>query len=167
VCGIVIILLHAHGRVSLVNKKDQTRRIQHFVEQCKAARLKVTPQRLVIYRALLQDGTHPSPDKLYRTVRKSHPTISHATVYATLEALERHGIIARLTPLHETVRFDPILEPHHHVVCVRCKKVANFNDAELDSLTLPKSINRNGTVLGYTISVHIVCSECRRGGRGG
>jgi Fur family transcriptional regulator, peroxide stress response regulator len=150
-----------------VNKRDQERRIQQFVEKCKAAGLKVTPQRLVIYRALLHDGTHPSPDKLHRIVKKSHPTISHATVYTTLEALERQGIIARLTPLHETVRFDPILEPHHHVVCVRCKKVTNFNDAKLDSLALPASINRNSTVLGYTISVHVVCSDCRRSGEGG
>jgi Fur family transcriptional regulator, peroxide stress response regulator len=141
---------------------DQESTIQKFVEQCKAARMKVTPQRLLIFRALLRDESHPSPDRLYRRIRRSHPTISHATVYTTLEALARHGIIARLTPLHETVRFDPITKPHHHVVCVRCKKVTNLHDADFDSLNIPAYIRRNNTVLGHSVYVNVLCPSCRK-----
>jgi Fur family transcriptional regulator, peroxide stress response regulator len=145
-----------------VTRKDKVPRIQTFVEQCKAAGLKVTPQRLLIYRALVRDESHPSPDRLYRRIKRSHPTISHATVYTTLESLERHGIIARLTPLHETVRFDPLIEPHHHVVCVRCKKVTNLSSADFDTLSIPEHVRRNNTVLGHSVYVNVICPACRK-----
>jgi Fur family peroxide stress response transcriptional regulator len=147
-----------------VSRRSQESRIQMFVEQCRTAGLKVTPQRLLIYQALFRDESHPSPDRLYRKIKKSHPTISHATVYATLESFERHGIIARLTPLHETVRFDPIVEPHHHIVCVRCKKVTNLHDPVFDSLSIPEHVRRDNTVLGHSVYINVLCPACRRSG---
>jgi Fur family peroxide stress response transcriptional regulator len=141
---------------------NQASRIREFIERCKAARLKVTPQRLLIFRTLLRDDSHPSPDKLYRRIKRSHPTISHATVYTTLESFARHGFIARLTPLHETVRFDPITNPHHHVVCIRCKKVSNLHNPDFDSLTIPENIRRNNTVLGHSVYVNVLCPACRK-----
>ena len=144
---------------------NQESRIQEFVEHIKAARMKVTPQRLLIFRAILRDESHPSPDRLYRRIKRSHPTISHATVYTTLETFARHGIIARLTPLHETVRFDPITKPHHHVVCVRCKKVSDLHDPEYDSLTIPEHVRRRNTVLGHSVYVNVLCPACRKSAR--
>jgi Fur family peroxide stress response transcriptional regulator len=145
-----------------VTNIDQKSKIQEFVGQCKAARMKVTPQRLLIFRTLLRDASHPSPDRLYRRIRRSHPTISHATVYTALEAFARNGIIARLTPLHETVRFDPITKPHHHVVCVRCKKVSDLHDRKFDSLIIPGRVRRRNTVLGHSVCVNVLCQDCRR-----
>jgi Fur family transcriptional regulator, peroxide stress response regulator len=145
-----------------VTTTNQRSAIQTFVEHCRAARMKVTPQRLLIFQTLLRDESHPSPDKIYRRIKRSHPTISHATVYTTLETFARHGIIARLTPLHETVRFDPITEPHHHVVCVQCKNVSNLHDPEFDSLTIPEHVRRRNTVLGHSVYVNVICPACRK-----
>ena len=154
-------------RLGIVNGLSVTRqreesKIQKFVEQCRTCGLKVTPQRLLIFKALLRDESHPSPDKLYRKIKRSHPTISHATVYMTLESFERHGIIARLTPLHETVRFDPIVEPHHHVVCVRCKKVTNLHLPEFNALSIPEHIRRDYAVLGHSVYINVLCSACQK-----
>ena len=140
-------------------------RIQAFVEQCKAARMKVTPQRLLIFRALVRDHSHPSPDKIFRSIKRSHPTISHATVYTTLEAFARHGIIARLTPLHDTVRFDPMTEPHHHLVCVHCKEVTNIHEPDFDALAIPEQVRRHNTVLGHSVFVNVICPACRKAAR--
>ena len=137
-------------------------KIQAFVEHCKAARMKVTPQRLLIFRALMRDTSHPSPDQIYRRIKRSHPTISHATVYTTLEAFARHGIIARLTPLHDTVRFDPMTEPHHHLVCVSCKEVSNLHEPAFDALTIPDNVRRHNTVLGHSVFVNVICPACRK-----
>jgi Fur family transcriptional regulator, peroxide stress response regulator len=145
----------------------QESRVQQFVDQCKAAGMKVTPQRLLIFRTLLRDTTHPSPDKIYRKIKRSHPTISHATVYTTLESFALHGIVARLTPLHETVRFDPITQPHHHVVCVSCKKVSDLHDPHFDALPIPESVRRGNTVLGHSVNVNVLCPECGKSARKG
>ena len=141
---------------------ERESRIQAFVEHCKGVRMKVTPQRLLIFRALLQDESHPSPDKIYRRIKRSHPTISHATVYTTLDAFARHGIVSRLTPLHDTVRFDPMTKPHHHLVCVNCKEVTNLHEPEFDSLAIPEHLRRRNTVLGHSVFVNVLCPACRK-----
>jgi len=163
-----IIMLKKYAEIpgTGVTNKDLTAKRQAFIARCKGARLKVTPQRMIIYETLLQDGTHPSPERLYRSIRRRHPTISPATVYTTLETFERHGIIARLTPLHDTVRFDPMLEPHHHTVCVRCKKVSNLWSPEFSSLVIPKALKRENAVLGYSVYVNVLCAACRKSVRG-
>ena len=131
--------------------KKKNQRIEHFREKCKALGLNVTPQRLAIYMVLAGDETHPSPDAVFRRVRSSHPTISHATVYKTLDTFERRGIISRLTPLHESVRYDPLTAQHHHIICVRCKKVMN-----------PEQVNRENKLLGYSVHFSVLCSSCKR-----
>ena len=128
-----------------------------FLEKCKAARLNITPQRLAVYRALIGDDTHPSPDAVFHRVRASHPTISHATVYKTLDTLERHGIISRLTSLHETVRHDPITSQHHHIICVQCKNVVNLPDEELKAIQIPAQVRRANKLVGYSV----LCASCK------
>jgi Fur family peroxide stress response transcriptional regulator len=144
-----------------LDKKTKEKKISSFVRQCKAVGLNVTPQRLAIYGALVGDETHPSPDAVFRRVRASHPTISHATVYKTLDTFERHGIISRLTPLHETVRYDPMTSQHHHIICVRCKKVVNLSNEELKAIQIPDLVSRQNKLLGYSVHFSVLCASCR------
>jgi Fur family peroxide stress response transcriptional regulator len=141
--------------------KKITQQIELFREKCKALGLNVTPQRLAIYKALAGDETHPSPDAVFRRVRSSHPTISHATVYKTLDTFERHGIISRLTPLYESVRYDPQTSQHHHIVCVRCKKVMNLADDDLETIQIPAQVHRDNKVLGYSVHFSVLCGSCK------
>jgi Fur family transcriptional regulator, peroxide stress response regulator len=150
-----------HEGVGL-DKRTRDERINSFVSRCKGVGLNVTPQRLAIYGVLVGDETHPSPDAVFRRVRASHPTISHATVYKTLETFERHGIISRLTSLHETIRYDPMTSQHHHIICVRCKKVVNLSDEELEAIQIPAQISRNNEVLGYSVHFSVLCPSCKK-----
>jgi len=142
-------------------KKKNTQQVEFFREKCRSLGLNVTPQRMAIYKALVGDETHPSPDAVFRRVRLSHPTISHATVYKTLDTFERHGIISRLTPLHESVRYDPMTSQHHHIVCVRCKKVVNLSDGELGTIQIPAQVKREYRVLGYSVHFSVLCASCK------
>jgi Fur family peroxide stress response transcriptional regulator len=144
-----------------LDRKTKIQQVELFLEKCKSVGLSVTPQRLAIYRALMGDETHPSPDVVFRRVRSSNPTISHATVYKTLDTFERHGIISRLTPLYESVRYDPITSQHHHIICVRCKKVVNLAGEELDAIQIPAQVTRDNELLGYSVHFNVLCASCR------
>jgi Fur family transcriptional regulator, peroxide stress response regulator len=144
-----------------LNQTTREKRINSFVSLCKDVGLNVTPQRLAIYGALIGDETHPSPDAVFRRVRESHPTMSHATVYKTLDTFERHGIISRLTTLHETVRYDPITSHHHHIICVRCKKVMNLPYEKLKAIQIPAQVSRDNKVVGYSVHFNVLCSSCK------
>lgn len=135
--------------------------INDFIQKCKTNALSVTPQRLAIYKALINDDTHPNPESVYNSIKQDFPTISLATVYKTLETFEKHHIISVVTPLHETVRYDAVMDPHHHVVCVKCKKVMDVKEPELDIISIPENISEGNTILDYNIQINVICSDCR------
>ena len=85
----------------------------------KRAGLKMTPQRIAIARELEGDESHPTAQELYERLRPAFPTMSFATVYNTLEALAKNGLI-RTIRLGSAVRFDPNTTSHHHAVCDAC-----------------------------------------------
>lgn len=135
--------------------------VSEFVQKCKNHSLSVTPQRLAIYKALLNDKTHPNPECVYKAIKSDFPTISLATVYKTLETFEKHQIINVVTPLHETVRYDAEMDRHHHVVCVKCKKVMDIKDPELDKINIPTYVSSDNQVLDYNIQINVICQSCK------
>ncbi len=136
-------------------------KIEQFISHCRRVGLNVTPQRLAVYKAIMNDSTHPNPETIYKKVKEDHPTISFATVYKTLESFEQNGIVSMVTSLHNTVRYDPIVDQHHHLVCVRCKKVMDLNDESLNHLSIPADALKGSQLLNYSIQFNILCEECR------
>ena len=132
-----------------------------FISHCRRIGLNVTPQRLAVYKAIMNDSSHPSPETIYNKVKAEHPTISFATVYKTLEAFRENGIVSMVTALHNTVRYDPMVQQHHHLVCVRCKKVIDVEDEALNQLALPEQALQGSELLNYSIQFNILCEECR------
>ena len=53
--------------------------------------LKVTPQRLAVYEAVVSMRTHPTADKIIAYVQHRHPNIAVGTIYNVLEALVDKG----------------------------------------------------------------------------
>jgi Fur family peroxide stress response transcriptional regulator len=98
----------------------------------KRAGLKLTPQRIAIVRELEGDQTHPTAQELYERLRPSFPTMSFATVYNTLDALAKNGLIRsiRVGTTTSAVRFDPNTEAHHHAVCDACGVIIDLPAAE-------------------------------------
>jgi len=99
-----------------------TVRADSMLADLKRAGLKLTPQRIAIVRELADDRTHPTAQALFDRLRPSFPTMSFATVYNTLEALTKCGLVQPMGALNGGggVRFDPNTEPHHHAVCDAC-----------------------------------------------
>src|SRR5437667_12071971 len=94
--------------------------IAEMVAGVRASGLKLTPQRLAIVRELAADESHPTAQELYDRLRPSLPTMSFATVYNTLDALSAAGLCAALALSPGSGRFDPNMQPHHHLVCDSC-----------------------------------------------
>ena len=135
------------------------RQVTAFVRHCRDAGMNVTPQRLAIYRALLETEDHLSPEALYQRVWPRMSTLSLATVYKTLDLLAEMGLVRELSVISETKRYDARLVRHHHLVCTRCKWVADLDDAILDAVTPPRDLV---DFTAETVSVQIlgVCAAC-------
>ncbi len=140
--------------------KDQ-KQIDQFIQNCRERNLSVTPQRLAIFKALVNDNSHPNPEHIHKKIKTENPTISFATVYKTLETFEKNGIVSLVTNLHNTIRYDPVTEQHHHVVCVKCKKVVDLFDEGLDKISIPQSVTEENDLLYYSVHFNVVCPDCR------
>ncbi|HVY61819.1 MAG TPA: transcriptional repressor, partial [Planctomycetota bacterium] len=126
-----------------MNRAEVNQRLKEFQERCRALGLSVTYQRLEIYRALLRLEGHPSPDDVYQLVKRAYPSISLATIYKTLERLERAGLIAKPNIIHETARYEHRTSHHHHLVCTGCKRLEDLAPEELRS-RLPRDAQELG-----------------------
>lgn len=121
---------------------------------------KRTPQRLAILDYLEGNTLHPSAEDVYRAVTKKYFSLSFATVYNTLNTLAQSGAVRELTLDPERKRYDPNTEPHHHLICVTCKKVIDvFEDV---TVGIPKRIEKEFSIFGNHVEFYGRCSVCRK-----
>jgi Fur family transcriptional regulator, stress-responsive regulator len=88
--------------------------------------LRVTPQRIVIHRALCGESQHMTAEQVLGRVSDLLPGTSLPTVYSTLELLEGLGLVRRVGTGNGAVVFDSRVEPHAHTVCRRCGAMADL-----------------------------------------
>lgn len=140
------------------------RRLAQFAERCRRGGLAVTPQRLAIIKALLSSAEHPRADTICAMVRREHPHVSLATVHRTLEKLCEIGEARKVTSLHDSARYDGNVMPHHHLVCVKCRRVRDVEIPELDSLLRGREAIGDFQVLGTSLEVQALCPGCAGNG---
>ena len=137
-------------------------RMAEFTTRCRAGGLAVTPQRLAIIEALLAATDHPRAEEIFAQVRKRHPSISLATVHRTLETLCQIGEARKVTMLHDSARYDGYLEPHHHVICVRCRRVCDVEITGLERIIGGRTAVAGFQPLGWTLEIQALCDRCAK-----
>lgn len=134
--------------------------IERFYDSCKEYGIKITNQRLEIYREIARALDHPSAEDIHHRVKKHIPMMSLDTVYRTLALFEKCGIISRVHPLDDRCRFDPNTDRHHHFICLRCKKVDDFYWPGFDRLHPPDEIASFGIAQSQSVEIHGICNNC-------
>jgi len=120
---------------------------------------KLTPQRLAILDYLNGNTAHPSADEIYKALQNKFPTMSFATVYNTLETMKQQGNVAELTIDPNKKRFDPNPRPHHHLICITCKRIV---DIPIDyDLHVPDEKKEGYEIVGNHIEFYGRCKDCR------
>ena len=143
-------------------KKILQKRTDVFQKQLRASGVKLTHQRMEIFREVAMSEEHPDAETIYQSVRKRLPSISLDTVYRTLWSLLDFGLISTLGPPRKTVRFDANMDSHHHFVCTKCGMTRDFYDKKLDRLRVPESKSILETVQSTQVEVKGVCMSCSR-----
>ena len=144
--------------------KHLRERVAHMVDRCHEEKMNVTPQRMAIYRALLQSEDHPTPEMLYRIVSRKMPSLSLATIYKTLDALETIGLVRAVAVDTDKRRYDANDSPHHHLICSSCGSIRDYYSNEFDALVPSRPVQG---FVPWNVSVNItgVCTNCRHKGK--
>jgi Fur family peroxide stress response transcriptional regulator len=96
--------------------------------------LKVTPQRIAILEAIIKLNNHPTADNIIDYIRNNHPNIATATVYKVLDALVANELIIKVKTEKDVMRYDAVMERHHHLYCSESDRIEDFVDTELNDM---------------------------------
>lgn len=96
--------------------------------------LKVTPQRMAILEAVFALKNHPTADNIIEFIRKHHPNIATGTVYKVLDALVEKGLIRKVLTDKDIMRYDAIMEKHHHLYSPESNRIEDYLDDELSAI---------------------------------
>lgn len=96
--------------------------------------LKVTPQRVAVMEAVMKLKNHPTAENITDFIQKKYPNIAVGTVYNVLDVLVDNGILEKVKTDTDVMRYDAVLEQHHHLYCLESDKIENYFDDELNKL---------------------------------
>lgn len=133
--------------------------LESFVERCRQAGLKITPQRVAVYEILLKSHNHPTVEEIYEEVKKRYPFVSLATVYRTVETLEQMGLAKKVCYWGSSARYDANMDEHHHLICVKCGAIRDiYIDKNID---IPEELEGFETS-GYSVNIYGLCPKCKK-----
>jgi len=96
--------------------------------------LKVTPQRMAVLDAIYELHNHPTADDIIGFIKEKYPNIAIGTVYKILEIFFENKIIRKVETEKGIMRYDGILENHHHLYFAESDRIEDYFDDELSNL---------------------------------
>ena len=133
-----------------------------IIEKLREHRLKLTPQRIAIIEAFLNNiSLHPPASLIYKEARKKVRSLSLSTVYATLNELSRHGIIKMLEFEKMENRYEGNIAAHINLVCKGCNKIMDYKPPiSIDVKAVAKRARFR--VSDSRLEYYGYCQQCRK-----
>ncbi len=145
--------------------RDAASWVQRFEGLCRQRGIRVTAQRMAVYRALAQDRSHPTADTIHARLRAGMSSLSPATVYRILEFLEGEGLVRRVSTTEGAGRYDANLSWHQHLVCRVCGSMTDFQLEPPAQISLPREGMGGFAAEEFDIRVVGTCRQCRSAAR--
>jgi Fur family peroxide stress response transcriptional regulator len=150
------------GKKDAATKQNSEARMNTFRAKCREAGLRITPQRMAVYKVLMESTAHPSAEAVFRQVRQTFPSISLDTVNRTLLTLSDMGLAFVVEGSGDAKRFDANLKNHQHFKCLKCKRIIDFHHEAFDRIEVPQNLTARFTVLRKTVYVEGLCDRCSK-----
>lgn len=130
-----------------------------IIQILKSKGLRVTPQRFAVYHNLLNRTDHPTAEQILQDLNQDSPTLSQATVYASLQTLYTSGLIRQVLLEEGICRYDANTEPHHHFFCNNCGTIRDLAWETFSNLEMRK-FPQDLQIEHYEVTVSGLCNYC-------
>jgi Fur family iron response transcriptional regulator len=101
-------------------------------------RVQPTPQRIEVGMLLLAGPCHVSADQILQSLRRAGSRVSKATVYNTLKAFSRAGIIREVAVDPNRLVYDSTTTCHHHFLDEDTGELTDIDPAQVELPRLPR-----------------------------
>ena len=118
-----------------------------------------TPERFAILRKTLEMKSHFEVDALHLAIENDGYHVSRATVYNTVELLEKAGILRKNVFGQNTAIYEVNRDNHIHLVCKRCGKIREIDNPHIAAHIMqlnPDDFSPDS----FSITLYGVCGEC-------
>jgi len=141
------------------------KKINNFEKQLKDNNLKLTGQRKIILNLFEENSDkHLNAVEIQKAALQQGNRIGIATVYRTLDLLEKLGFVSKINLDDSYIRYQFVdtkeEHEHHHLICERCGKVIDMQDDLLDSLEKQVHDKYGFNVTNHKVRIYGVCKEC-------
>ena len=132
--------------------------VQTIINRFSSKDIRLTPQRISVYRYLLENRIHPSVETVYNALKLDNPSLSKTTIYNTVDTLTKAGLVRVVRTGEGEVRLDGYTNDHGHFYCRGCGEVFDFS---LVGCCVPDSLT------GFQMEefdVHAIglCGSCKK-----
>lgn len=128
----------------------------------KEKKLKLTPQRIAVYKYLKSTKEHPSAETIYKALQDDYPTMSLATVYKALKTLVEVNLVQELNVGEVNFRYDANVLSHPHIQCINCGRVDDINNIYFSTLNEEVRDKTDYEVLSNQVYFYGICSTCKK-----
>lgn len=129
---------------------------------------KMTPQRKEILQIFLENDADPhlSAEEVYDVLKKKDFDFGLATVYRNVELLCTLGILSKVNfddgrTRYELASTDPTAHQHHHLICLKCKKIIEFEDDLLEGLEKEITKKSDFEIVNHEVKFFGYCADCK------
>ena len=133
----------------------------HDQKDLKNAGLKATLPRLKVL-SLFENSKerHLSAEDIYKVMINSGEDVGLATVYRVLTQFEQAGLLIR----HHFERGKAVFElnggsHHDHIVCVKCGRVEEFYDEEIEKRQKNAAESLGFKMQDHSLTIYGICSK--------
>jgi len=132
----------------------------------------MTRPREAILDVLGKTKDHLSAEEIYLSVHKFYPNIGLTTVYRNLELLVEMGMVMKFDFGQGKAKYELTDQysgkgHHHHLVCLKCFRVIDYNEFMEDELQFLKNAQQGLSkkydfeITGHLIQFQGYCSQCK------
>ena len=128
----------------------------------KEKKLKLTPQRIAVYKYLQSTKEHPSAEVIYKALQPTYPTMSLATVYKALKTLIEVELIIELNVGEGNFRYDGNMSSHPHIQCINCGRVDDIEGICFSTACEDVKQYTSYEVIASKIYFYGLCKNCKK-----
>ena len=132
-------------------------------QELKDAGLKITLPRVKILQVLESSEVHHvSAEDVYKLLLQNGEEVGLATVYRVLTQFEQAGLVVRHNFEGGHSVFELSSDKHHdHIVCVRCGRVEEFTDDEIEQRQKKVADKLGFELTDHNLNMYGLCPDCR------
>jgi len=127
---------------------------------------RLTSQRqkiLELFRDIALDH-HLSAEEIHHQLVAQGEKISISTIYRALHVMVRLGLLQELELAEDRKYYKlstPFTSHHHHLVCVQCGAVQEFEEVSISDVGAGETQSRGFVLLNSQFTIYGVCPLCQ------